>query len=240
MDRFLLAMKNSIFQDSSYQKALLALLLLVPVPSIGIAIELYLLPGQFGHLAAILSKIWLLVVPLIWLFWVDKSNWKIQYPKQRDLLPGVGFGLLMFSIILIAYWQLGPQWIDITYVRDKAKQVGIDNLILYSASGLYWTFFNSLLEEFIWRWFVYRKCEILVSGLKAVVLSALFFTSHHTVGLAAYFDWRVTILGSLGVFLAGAVWSWCYLTYRSIWPGYISHILADIAIFIIGWQLIFG
>lgn len=103
-----------------------------------------------------------------------------------------------------------------------------------------WTFFNSLLEELIWRWFVYRKCEILVPGLQAVVLSALFFTIHHTFGLAAYFDWRVTVLGSLGVFFAAAVWSWCYLTYRSIWTGYISHIFADIAIFIIGWQLIFG
>jgi membrane protease YdiL (CAAX protease family) len=189
---------------------------------------------------AIASKIWLLVLPIVWWFWVDKGDFKVQYPKQRDLLPGIALGVLMLGIIFITYWLLGPQWIDIASVRDRARQVGVDNLILYTAGGLYWMFINSLFEEFVWRWFVYRKCELLVSGAKAVVLSALFFTSHHTVGLAAYFDWRVTALGSLGVFLAGAVWSWCYLTYRSIWPGYISHMFADIAIFIIGWQLIFG
>ncbi|GAB4201015.1 MAG: hypothetical protein Fur006_53100 [Coleofasciculaceae cyanobacterium] len=229
-----------MFKNSSRRNALLALLLLVPAPSIGIATELYIFPGTFGHLVAIVSKIWLLILPLVWWFRVDKGHLNVQYPKQRDLLPGIVLGLLMLCIMFVAYWLLGSQWIDITYVRDRARQVGLDNPILYSVAGLYWMFINSFLEEFVWRWFVYRKCEILVSGAQAVVLSALLFTCHHTVGLAAYFDWRVTLLGSLGVFLAGAIWSWCYLTYRSLWPGYISHVLADIAIFIIGWQLIFG
>jgi len=189
---------------------------------------------------AIVSKFWLLVVPIVWWFWFDKGNLNVGYAKQRDLLSGIILGLLMLCIIFVAYWLLGSQWIDIAYVRDRARQVGVDNPILYSVAGLYWMFINSFLEEFVWRWFVYRQCELLVSGLNAVVLSALFFTCHHTVGLAAYFDWRVTLLGSLGVFLAGAIWSWCYLTFRSLWPGYISHVFADIAIFIIGWRLIFG
>jgi membrane protease YdiL (CAAX protease family) len=80
----------------------------------------------------------------------------------------------------------------------------------------------------------------LVSSQWAVILSALFFTTHHIIGLAAYFDWRATALCSLGVFIAGVVWSWCYLTYRSIWPGYISHVFADIAIFLVGCQLLFA
>jgi membrane protease YdiL (CAAX protease family) len=48
------------------------------------------------------------------------------------------------------------------------------------------------------------------------------------------------LLGSLGVFIGGAVWSWLYLRYRSVWPCYLSHALADAAIFIIGYRLIFG
>jgi hypothetical protein len=48
------------------------------------------------------------------------------------------------------------------------------------------------------------------------------------------------VLGSCGVFLGGAAWSWLYLRYRSIWPGYVSHAIADAAIFIIGYRLIFG
>ncbi len=171
---------------------------------------------------------------------MDKGDLKVQYAKRRDLLAGVGLGLLMFSIILIAYWLLGPVWIDVEYVRDRARQVGLSSFTIYLVGSAYWIFINSLLEEFVWRGFVYRQCEILVSSPIAVLLSALFFTTHHTVSLLAYFDWRATALGSCGVFSAGAVWSWCYLTYRSIWPGYISHVFADLAIFIVGLQLIFA
>jgi membrane protease YdiL (CAAX protease family) len=63
---------------------------------------------------------------------------------------------------------------------------------------------------------------------------------HHTVALRIQFGWEITILGSLGVFLSGVVWSWCYLRYRSVWPGFVSHILADAAIFLVGWRLLFG
>jgi uncharacterized protein len=229
-----------MFKVNQGRNALLALVLVVPAPSIGVATQLYILPGLFGQLVALLSKIWLLVVPIIWLFWVDKGDLKVQYTKGRDLLAGVGLGLLMFSIILVAYWLLGPVWIDVEYVRDRARQVGLNSLTIYSLGAAYWIFINSLLEEFVWRGFVYRQCEMLVPSPIAVLLSALFFTTHHTVGLLAYFDWRATALGSLGVFSAGAVWSWCYLTYRSILPGYISHAFADVAIFIVGLQLIFG
>ncbi|WP_375509356.1 CPBP family intramembrane glutamic endopeptidase [uncultured Nostoc sp.] len=222
------------------RNALLALLLLVPVPSIGVAAQLYMLPGLTGNLVALLSKIWMLVLPIIWLLFIDKENLKVQYPKRRELLTGVGLGLLMLCIMLIVYWLLGAKWIDVEYVRDRAKQLGLGSFVVYLIGSAYWIFVNSLLEEIVWRWFVYRKCEMLVSSPLAVVLSALFFTIHHIVGLAAYFDWRATTLCSLGVFLAGAIWSWCYLTYCSIWPGYISHIFADIAILLIGWQLIFA
>ena len=45
---------------------------------------------------------------------------------------------------------------------------------------------------------------------------------------------------SLGVFAGGCIWSWIYLRYRDIWGAWVSHVLADIIIFIIGYQLIFG
>jgi uncharacterized protein len=46
------------------------------------------------------------------------------------------------------------------------------------------------------------------------------------------------VLGSLGVFAGGAVWSHLYLRTRSIWPGYLSHALADVAVFAVGAQII--
>jgi hypothetical protein len=147
----------------------------------------------------------------------------------------------MFGIIIGAYWLFGQHWIDATDVRAKAQQVGINSPTIYLVGAMYWTFINSLLEEYIWRWFVYSKCEVLIPGKGAVLLSGLLFTLHHIINLVAYTEnWLVVVLASLGVFLAGAIWSWCYLMYRSIWSSYFSHVLADLSIAIVCWQLLFG
>jgi hypothetical protein len=49
-------------------------------------------------------------------------------------------------------------------IRAKAQQVGISSPIIYLVGAMYWTFINSLFEEYIWRWFVYSKCEVLIPG----------------------------------------------------------------------------
>jgi uncharacterized protein len=49
-----------------------------------------------------------------------------------------------------------------------------------------------------------------------------------------------TLLCCAGVFAGGVIWSALYLRYRSIWPGYLSHALADLAIFAIGASLLFN
>ena len=48
--------------------------------------------------------------------------------------------------------------------------------------------------------------------------------------------------GNVAIFLVagGVIWSWFYLRYRHIWPGYVSHVLADVAIFIMTWIIVFA
>ncbi len=229
-----------MIETRSRPNALTALLLLVSAACLGRVMALYA-PGLLGQIAFSLCQVWLLALPLAWFFWVDRGKLSISLPKRRELLAGTVLGLLMFGIILGAYWLFGQHWIDVMDVRAKAQQVGISSPNIYLVGALYWTFINSLFEEYIWRWFVYSKCEVLIPGKGAVLLCGLLFTLHHIIALSAYTqNWLVVILGSLGVFLAGAIWSWCYRTYRSIWSSYLSHVLADLAIAIVCWQLLFG
>jgi membrane protease YdiL (CAAX protease family) len=72
-----------------------------------------------------------------------------------------------------------------------------------------------------------------------VLASALGFTLHHIIALAGQFPPVVTVLGSAGVFFGGAMWSWLYLRYRSVWPCYVSHAIVDLPIFILGYYLVF-
>ncbi len=229
-----------MLENSPHQNALLALILTVPAASIGVAMSLFIAPGTIGTIVSVLCGLWLLVIPLAWSVLGDRYQLHLSQPKYQELLAGTVLGLLMFGMILGVYWLFGQQWIDAIDAKSKVQQMGLSNPAIFSIVQAYFVLINSLIEEFIWRWFVYKKCEILISGTKAIFLSALFFTLHHIIVLAAYTDWRGVILGSLAVFAAGAIWSWCYLTYRSLWASYISHAIADLALSIIAWQTLFS
>lgn len=99
--------------------------------------------------------------------------------------------------------------------------------------GVYFILINAFIEEYFWRWFIYRQREVLVSQSIAVFLAALLFTIHHTLGLIILTNWFVTVLGTLAVFIAGVVWSEYYRRYRSIWSNYFSHVIADLALHVV-------
>ena len=221
--------------------SLIALILFVPAFSIGVAMSLFIAPGVIGNSIFTAVKIWAIAFPLFWTLKYDRQKLPLPKFRWREIKVGLGLGIVMFGAIMLAYYLVGQQVIDLTDIRAKARQVGITSPYLYLAGCAYWSFINSLVEELTWRGFVVPKCQIFVSRKSAIILAALFFTTHHSISLYGYtHNWLIVFLGSLGVFIAGVVWAWCYSYYKSIVPGYISHILADLAIAFIGYQLLFG
>lgn len=226
--------------DTRSRNALLALLLLVPAPSIGVWMTLYGMPGNlFAKAFFGLCKVWLLVLPLVWLLRVDKQKMTIPRPSGKGMGAAISTGIAIFLLIGAGYFLFG-HWIDPQRVSTNAKEAGLSSPWFYILLAIYWCTINSLLEEYVWRWFVFTRCETLMPKWPAVALSGLCFTLHHIIALSAYFDWRITTLGSVGVFVGGATWSWIYLKYRNIYAAYVSHVFADIVIFAIGYKLIFG
>jgi membrane protease YdiL (CAAX protease family) len=118
--------------------------------------------------------------------------------------------------------------------------MGLGSPAAYLAGAASWTLANALVEEVVWRWFVLKQLRTLLPGPLVVVGSAALFTVHHTVAMSAYLGPAQVALGSLAVLAAGACWSFLYLRYDSIWPGWISHVVADVAVFAVGWQLLFA
>lgn len=219
--------------------ALLALALLVPVPSIGVVGAMWLWPDTtLGTALFALAKVWILLLPVLWHVIVDRKKARIPRPSSRGMLAACVTGAMIFLIIAVGYWLIGRELIDADFVREQLTAMGVATPLMYIALAVYWCTLNSLLEEYVWRWFVYTKCEALMPRAGAVLASAFFFTVHHMVSLAVYFDWRVVVLASIGVFIGGATWSWLYLRYRNIYACYVSHVFADIIIFAIGWMLL--
>ena len=109
--------------------------------------------------------------------------------------------MLIVVAILAAHLLLGRHWIDQEVMRAEAAEVGLTTPWKYVLGALYWCTINSMLEEYVWRWFVFTRLEVLVPRVLAVLGSGFFFTLHHVIALNVYFDWRVTTLASIGVFI---------------------------------------
>lgn len=218
--------------------SMIALVLLVPAPTIGTAMAMTIAPGPVGQTIFVVTKAWLLVFPAAWFVIVEKGSPSLSKPTRGGLGVATILGLAITACIFTAYWTVGRHWIDREHVRTIARQNGVGSLPVYLTMAVYWITINSLLEEYVWRWFVVRKCQDIMASQTAILCSAAFFTVHHVVALRIQFDWRVTILAALGVFIGGVVWSWLYVRFRSIWPCYISHAIADIPIFVLGYLLI--
>lgn len=215
------------------------LLLLAPAPTIGTAAAMVVMPGPIGQAIFALCKIWLLALPLIWWLGLERGRPSWSPPRLGGLGSGALQALAISATIMTAYWLIGRSGIDPEAVRTTLQPTGLTVPSRYLVGALYWILINSVLEEYVYRWFVLKQCERLMPRKAAIVTSAIVFTAHHVVALASYLSPLLTTLASLGVFLGGLLWAWCYLRYRSIWPGWISHVGADVGIFVSGWHLLF-
>jgi membrane protease YdiL (CAAX protease family) len=228
--------------DSATQRhrALIALLLLAPIPSLGVIMAMVVAPGPVGKAIFTAAKIWLLVFPAAWYLLVEKGRPSWSPPHRGGLAVGAASGAAVAGIIVIGAWLVGVQHMDLAPLRTEAQEMGLDTALPYLAGAAGWTFVNSLMEEYVYRWFIFRQCEALMKGPAAVIASAAIFTAHHVIALIQYLDPLLAFLACAGVFAGGVIWSWLYMRYRSIWPGWLSHVFADIAVFGVGWWLLFG
>ena len=226
--------------NAARRTALLALLLLVPAPSLGAAVLLYWAPDALGKVLYGVCKVWLLALPIVWLLFVERGKFSLSPLRKGGLMAGLGTGVAIAVVIFVFYALVGRGWIDAEAFRSSLSEAGFDNKTFYLGAAVYVVLINAAIEEYVWRWFVFRQCERLVPGFLAVLLSAALFTIHHIVSLRAYVGWDVTLVSCLGLLIGATVWSTLYWRYRSIWPGYLSHICADIAVYVVGWQLLFG
>ncbi len=217
----------------------IALICLVPIPTLGVWFAAYGTPGAAGSMFWAFAKVMLIAGPIF--FWVIVQRQK--FPRLTVNMKGIGVGVVsgfaLGLVILSSYWLIARPALDFSDISEVLAAAGISSVASYVALVLYLAVVNSLMEEYVFRWFLFKQLSQLMPAIPAVIASAAIFTVHHTVVVSAYVPWYFNVLISLGVFTGGLVWSYLYYRYGRIWPGYISHVIADIAVFIIGYDAIF-
>ena len=215
--------------------ALIALLSILPAPIIGVFFSFYV--PLIGEVVWAVAKIWLIVFPCIWLFYVDKGTLSWSRTNWKGIGTGFLWSIPVCSIIVGSYWLAGSALID-SNAKEKIDELGIASPWIFLLFAIVMSLGNSLMEEYVWRWFVYSKFKILVGAKFAIVCSAFFFTLHHIVIMWNFGSFLLVLIGSIVLFFGALIWGWLYQKYNSIWPGWICHVFADAALMWIAWQVI--
>lgn len=221
-------------------RPLMAIALVAPVPSLGVWVAMVAAPGPLGHTFFLAAKIWLVSVPAVWFLAVEKGRPRWSLPTRELVRAGLVSGFVLAGVMIFGTWLFGGLRIDPAPLAAAAENMGLASPGKFLAGALGWILLNSLMEEYVYRWFILRQCELLTAPRLAIVASATVFTMHHVIAVSRYLDLQFSILASAGVFIGGLVWAWLYQRHRSILPCWISHVLADLAVFAIGWHLLFG
>jgi membrane protease YdiL (CAAX protease family) len=184
-------------------------------------------------------------LPIAWLILLQKQFPKWPKPTARGLLTGGLLGLaIAASMLALYFYALKPSAIfaaPAAAVRLKVQSMGIRSPAAFIALGLFYSLFHSLLEEYYWRWFVFRQLRHVMAVWPAIVISAIGFTLHHVIVLSIYFGialWLVVLLSS-GVAIGGAFWAWLFNRSDSVFDTWFSHLLIDAGIFFgVGFELL--
>ena len=225
---------------NSKQQSALALCLILPAPLLGIFASLYgptIEEFKIGQGIWLLMKVWLIVMPVIWLLYIDRGKLSWSPTNMRGILAGLLWAIPVSSIIFLAYWMAKETLVD-PEAKQTIEEMGISSPATFFIFASAMSLGNSLMEEYVWRWFVFTKLKSLVRLWPAIFLSAFFFTVHHIVIMWNFGGLWLAFLGSIGLFSGGVIWAWLYHKYNSIWPGWICHVAADAAIMWIAWLIL--
>jgi membrane protease YdiL (CAAX protease family) len=223
----------------SRRRAALALLLLIPAPSLGIAFEMLWFSGTLGLSLLVATKFWIVAFPLFWTALVERRPLGVNPPTKSGTKLGLATGLAGAVLVVLLFQFVLRERIDPARIREMARANHLLTPLAYGAVAVYICTLNALLEEYVWRWFVLGQFERLLPRRAAVAASALAFTAHHTLILATQFGAEMAVIGSIAVFVAGVTWSAIYARTRSIWSSWASHALIDVAVFWAGWKILF-
>jgi len=230
--------------SSSKRRALWALLLCAPAATLGAASALLWFPGTLGQVVYSILRAWMALLPLLWRLRVERRplSWSPVAPARRTeaVVVAAVLCIVFAGTILLVNARFGGERIDAVELRRVVESFGLTNPLRFVAFGLYLSLVNSLIEEYVWRGFVHERCAELVGARAAVPLGAALFTAHHVVVFVVELGPALGLLASFGVFLAGCIWSLARLRYRSIWPAWPSHVVADAVGLFIAWRLAFG
>ena len=192
----------------------------------------------------VLLQVFQIGFPILWVVFMQRRTLQITKPNTRGLWVSLLFAFLVSAATLALYlaWLKPTGFFEepVGKITEKVQQLGLGSPAKFIAFGVFVVLLHSFMEEYYWRWFVFGNLRDFVSLRTAIVLSSLAFMSFHVIHLVEFFGWRspAVWLFAPAVAIGGAVWAWIYHRSKTLYGPWISHLLIDIVIYVIGYDLI--
>jgi membrane protease YdiL (CAAX protease family) len=200
------------------------------------AIELIFTPTYFVKAAI---KLALFVIIPMSLILVRKETAMLRFfkPNKKTLLPMLAFGVLMYGFIIGAYFLLG-KYFDLSGITSSLDEIGVtkQNFVFVA---LYIAVCNSFLEEFIFRGFGFIGLSEKIGVKSACIFSAICFALYHITMMIGWYSFGLTALIIFALFVGGVILNLLDSKCKTVYPAWIVHIFANLAINTIG-MILFG
>ena len=230
---------------SDFRLGLLIVCMLFPAGMM--AVVFHAAPGSIlANVIYSTGKGILLLIPLWWIWKLDRQPIRIPRPNRCAVIDGLISGSAMSFVILVAYFGFLRSTDMLAAMPDlihlKLQDFHLDSPIRFLGFAVFVMIANASLEEYYWRGFIFKRLQCWISCKTAALLSGAVFSLHHIVILNAYipsqYFWQGTLLFSAGVAVGGIVWAWRYHRTGSVYAAWFSHAVVDAAIYIIGYDML--
>ena len=250
MQKIIIADQNERFSMRRPSISLIVFVLLFPL----VQAYLYFMlmadwQPTFQRTTYSLSKAAMLALPLFCTMKIAREPWLARPFNKRGLLEGSVFGIIAMVTIGLVYYLwfkpaglLGQGTAPDAAITEKVTTFGMATPLRFILLGVFVSFIHSGLEEYYWRWFAFGQLRRIIPTAAAIIVAGLGFMLHHIIIIGVYFGFTrpETWFFSLAVALGGAYWCWLYVRKDSIYAPWLSHAWIDMAIFIVGYDIVFG
>jgi membrane protease YdiL (CAAX protease family) len=206
--------------------------------------------GNGGRSAWFATKIWVLVYPLFFFSLIGlgglirREDRVAKWPSWRvviltGFLTGVGVALVGWLM------AIGTSVGEIVKANsdnlvEKARGLGFATPGRFLMLAAFITLLHSAMEEYYWRWFVYGHLRQMVGHWPGHFIAALAFTGHHLVLMSVLFPLPLALFLSFLTGLGGLIWTLMYEWQGTVLGCWISHLVMDAFLMIVGYRLIMG
>lgn len=205
--------------------------------------------GNTGRSAWFATKIWILCYPLFFFSLIGlgglvrREDRRATWPSWRvvtgtGILTGICISLIGCLLVITPVGTIVKE--NSHNLVEKAEGLGFASRGRFLMVAAFITLLHSAMEEYYWRWFIYGHLRQMVGHWPGHLIAAVAFTGHHLVLMSVLFPLPLALFLSFLVGLGGLIWSLMYEWQGSVLGCWLSHLVVDAFLMIVGYRLIMG